>query len=99
MTEILLLMLYAKKNQSGSTKISSIFLQFSLDGFHPIALRFSSIWDEFLTPTRAVIRPGCRNTQFIAVAYNQEVIAKEDYSTVLLDNGDSLEIVKPVGGG
>ena len=39
------------------------------------------------------------NTQFIAVAYNQEVIAKEDYSTVILDNGDSLEIVKPVGGG
>ncbi|MAR14539.1 MAG: thiamine biosynthesis protein ThiS [Chloroflexi bacterium] len=39
------------------------------------------------------------NTQFIAVAYNHEVIAKEDYDSVMLDNGDSLEIVKPVGGG
>lgn len=39
------------------------------------------------------------NTQFIAVAYNHEVIAKEDYDSVVLANGDSLEIVKPVGGG
>jgi|TARA_B110000263_G_scaffold22886_1_gene17791 thiamine biosynthesis protein ThiS len=39
------------------------------------------------------------NTQFIAVAYNQEVIAKDDYPSIILDNGDSLEIVKPVGGG
>ena len=39
------------------------------------------------------------NTQFIAVAYNQDVIAKEEYSTIILDNGDSLELVKPVGGG
>lgn len=39
------------------------------------------------------------NTQFIAIAYNQEVIAKEDYASIILSNGDSLEIVKPVGGG
>ena len=39
------------------------------------------------------------NTLHHQLLYNQEVIAKEDYSTVLLDNGDSLEIVKPVGGG
>ena len=39
------------------------------------------------------------NTQFIAIAYNQEVIAKEDYPSIILSNGDSLEIVKPVGGG
>ena len=39
------------------------------------------------------------NLNFIAVAYNGEVLDKDDFSSVTLDEGDVLEIVKPVGGG
>ena len=37
--------------------------------------------------------------QFVAVGYNGEVIKKEAFSQVTLKDGDSLEIVRPVGGG
>lgn len=37
--------------------------------------------------------------QFVAVGYNGEVIKKEAFAQVTLQNGDSLEIVRPVGGG
>ncbi len=39
------------------------------------------------------------NLNFIAVAYNGEVLDKDDFSTVTLAEGDVLEIVRPVGGG
>jgi sulfur carrier protein len=35
----------------------------------------------------------------IAVAYNGNVIAREDYGEVLIDDDDTIEIVRPVGGG
>lgn len=39
------------------------------------------------------------NLQFVAVGYNGEVIKKEQYPKVDLQDGDVLEIVRPVGGG
>jgi thiamine biosynthesis protein ThiS len=39
------------------------------------------------------------NLNFIAVAYNGEVLDKNDFPTVTLAEGDVLEIVRPVGGG
>lgn len=39
------------------------------------------------------------NMRFIAVGYNGRVIRKEDFSEVKLGPGDTLEIVRPVGGG
>ena len=39
------------------------------------------------------------NLNFIAVAYNGEVLDKDDFSRVTLNEGDVLEIVRPVGGG
>ena len=37
--------------------------------------------------------------RFIAVAHNGEVVDKKDFQGVLLQNGDNLEVVRPVGGG
>ncbi len=39
------------------------------------------------------------NLRFVAVGYNGEVIKKESFSSITLSNGDTLEIVRPVGGG
>ena len=39
------------------------------------------------------------NLQHVAVGYNGEVIKKEQYQEVKLNEGDVLEIVRPVGGG
>ncbi len=39
------------------------------------------------------------NMQFIAVAYNGSVLKKEEYTSITLDEGDEVEIVRPVGGG
>ncbi len=39
------------------------------------------------------------NLQYVAVGYNGEVINKERFSEVKLQDGDVLEIVRPVGGG
>ena len=39
------------------------------------------------------------NLDHVAVGYNGEVIKKEEYSKVRLNEGDVLEIVRPVGGG
>ena len=38
-------------------------------------------------------------SQFVAVAYNGEVIDKKDFGRIVLYEGDVLEIVRPVGGG
>ena len=39
------------------------------------------------------------NLQHVAVGYNGEVIRKEQFQEVRLQDGDVLEIVRPVGGG
>ena len=39
------------------------------------------------------------DSQFVAVAYNGDVLEKNDYAQVILRNGDVLELVRPVGGG
>ena len=39
------------------------------------------------------------NVQFIAVAHNGEVLSKESFSQIILNDGDDLELVRPVGGG
>jgi sulfur carrier protein len=39
------------------------------------------------------------NLRFVAVGYNGEVIKKDQFSKITLRNGDTLEIVRPVGGG
>ena len=39
------------------------------------------------------------NLNFVAVAYNGEVLDKDQYSGIFLNEGDVLEIVRPVGGG
>ncbi len=39
------------------------------------------------------------NLKFVAVGYNGDVIKKEQYDGITLKSGDTLEIVRPVGGG
>lgn len=39
------------------------------------------------------------NLQFVAVGYNGNVIKREQFREVALQDGDILEIVRPVGGG
>tara|TARA_A100001037_G_scaffold305991_1_gene348515 strand:- start:28657 stop:28860 length:204 start_codon:yes stop_codon:yes gene_type:complete len=39
------------------------------------------------------------DTKFVAVGHNGDVVKKEHYSLVTLKDGDSVELVKPVGGG
>tara|TARA_Y100000590_G_scaffold267943_1_gene300899 strand:- start:1265 stop:1468 length:204 start_codon:yes stop_codon:yes gene_type:complete len=37
--------------------------------------------------------------KFIAIAHNGAIIEKDDYPKTILNEGDRLEIVRPVGGG
>ena len=39
------------------------------------------------------------DSKFVAVAYNGTVLRREEFGTVTLDQGDIVEIVRPVGGG
>ena len=39
------------------------------------------------------------NLKFVAVGYNGQVLKKDTYSSIILKAGDTLEIVRPVGGG
>ena len=39
------------------------------------------------------------NFKFLAVGYNGEVVSKRDYDRVVLQDGDVLEVVRPIGGG
>lgn len=39
------------------------------------------------------------NLQFVAVAHNGDVVARERLEQVVLDDGDVVEVVRPVGGG
>ena len=35
----------------------------------------------------------------LAVAHNGDVVPRDDYSETIINDGDTLEIVRPVGGG
>ena len=37
--------------------------------------------------------------QFVAVAHNGEIVEREKFPHVILDEGDEVEVVRPVGGG
>ena len=37
--------------------------------------------------------------RFVAVAYNGQVLERDSFASVTLDDGDEVEIVRPVGGG
>ncbi len=37
--------------------------------------------------------------EYTAVAVNREVMPKSDYAETVLQNGDKIEIVRPMGGG
>ena len=37
--------------------------------------------------------------KFVAVAYNGTVLRREEFGEVILSEGDTVEIVRPVGGG
>ena len=39
------------------------------------------------------------NLQFIAVAHNGDVVERDMFAHIILDEGDEVEIVWPVGGG
>ena len=39
------------------------------------------------------------NLKFVAVGYIGQVVKKDSYAVTKLQNGDALEIVRPVGGG
>lgn len=39
------------------------------------------------------------NLRFVAVAHNGEVLERENFDSVTLDQDDEIEVVSPVGGG
>ncbi len=39
------------------------------------------------------------DSQFVAVAYNGTVLRREEFDHITLSEGDTVEIVRPVGGG
>ena len=39
------------------------------------------------------------NPKMIAIAYNGEVLRRDQWAEVILTDGDSLEVVRAVGGG
>ena len=58
----------------------------------PVQLEGSVSLEQFLDERNV-------NTKFVAVAYNGDVLQKEEYNGIVLNEGDVLEIVQPVGGG
>ena len=39
------------------------------------------------------------NLQFVAVAHNGQVVERDSFSSIVLNEGDEIEVVRPVGGG
>ena len=58
----------------------------------PVQLEGSVSLEQFLDERNV-------DTKFVAVAYNGNVLQKEDYNGIVLSEGDVVEIVQPVGGG
>ena len=52
-----------------------------------------------LTLINLIEELGLSERKAIAIALNGEVLKREDYSGVVLSEGDSLEIVRDIGGG
>lgn len=52
-----------------------------------------------LTLINLIEELGLSERKAIAIALNGEVLKREDYSGVVLNEGDSLEIVRAIGGG
>jgi sulfur carrier protein len=42
---------------------------------------------------------GLTGRKAIAIAFNGEVLSRERYEEIILNEGDSLEIVRAIGGG
>ena len=51
------------------------------------------------TPLLELLRASGVNLQFVAVCYNGDVLDKDQFPRITLDEGDQVEVVRPVGGG
>ncbi len=51
-----------------------------------------------LTVKEFILSQGLDN-KMIAVAINMKIIHKNEYCKTIINNGDKIEIVRPVGGG
>ena len=56
---------------------------------------------ELESPTNLIdfLRASGVNLQFVAVAHNGEVVEREMFPKIILNEGDEVEVVRPVGGG
>ena len=52
-----------------------------------------------LTLMNLIEELGLAERKAIAIALNGEVLKREDYAGIVLSEGDSLEIVRAIGGG
>ncbi|MEC8986620.1 MAG: sulfur carrier protein ThiS [Chloroflexota bacterium] len=52
-----------------------------------------------LTLINLIEELGLADRKAIAIALNGEVLKREDYAGIVLSEGDSLEIVRAIGGG
>ena len=52
-----------------------------------------------LTLINLIEELGLAERKAIAIALNGEVLKREDYAAIVLSEGDSLEIVRAIGGG
>ena len=51
------------------------------------------------TALKQFLREYGIDTRFVAVAYNGMVLEKGEFGKIILSDGDTVEIVRPVGGG
>ena len=51
------------------------------------------------TALKQFLREYGIDTQFVAIAYNGMVLEKGEFDKIILNDGDTVEIVRPVGGG
>ena len=51
------------------------------------------------TPLLELLHSSGVNLQFVAVSYNGEVLDREQFPGITLNEGDQVEVVRPVGGG
>ena len=42
---------------------------------------------------------GIEDLSHLAIAHNGEVVSKEQFDSIVVNDGDVLDIVQPVGGG